>query len=80
MKESIKQLRLTQSLEFNTFCDKILAHEGRYSKPVIRKLDCYRQLFTAISGNDEFRELARQNLERLLIVELFIAKRNMAQS
>ena len=31
MKESIRQLRLKQSREFNTFCDKILAHDGSYS-------------------------------------------------
>ena len=39
MKESIRQLRLKQSRDFNTFCDKILAHDGSYSKPVIRQLN-----------------------------------------
>ena len=66
MKESIKQLRLDQTREFNIFCDKILTHDGSYSKPVIRQLQYYQQLFTAISGNDEFHELASENLQRLL--------------
>ena len=80
MKESIRQLRLKQSREFNTFCDKILAHDGSYSKPVSRQLTYYRQLFTAILGNEEFREMASNNLQRLLVVELLIKQRNAAQS
>jgi hypothetical protein len=80
MKESIRQLRLKQSREFNTFCDKILAHDGSYSKPVSRQLTDYQQLFTAILGNEEFREMASNNLQRLLVVELLIKQRNAAQS
>ena len=80
MKESIKQLRLDQTREFNKFCDKILTHDGSYSKPVIRQLQYYRKLFTAISGNDEFRELASENLKRLVVIQLYIDTQNEEQS
>ena len=80
MKESIRQLRFNQSREFNTFCDKILAHDGSYSKPVSQQLNYYRQLFTAVLGNDEFREMASNNLQRLTAIELFMKQRNAAQS
>lgn len=79
MKESIKQLRLDQTREFNKFCDKILTHDGSYSKPVIRQLQYYRKLFTAISGNDEFRELASENLHRLVVIQLHIDTKNEEQ-
>ena len=80
MNESIKQLRLAQSREFNTFCDKILAHEGSYSKPVIQELRRYQRVFTAILGYDEFRELASDDLQRLLVIEFYIQERNAAQA
>ena len=79
MNESLKQLRHAQSREFNTFCDKILAHNGSYSKPVIRRLRYYWQLFTAISGCDEFREMASDSLQRLQEIEFYIEKRNSKQ-
>ena len=78
MNESIRQLRLKQSRDFNTFCDKILAHDGMYSKPVSRQLNYYRQIFTAILRNDEFREMASNNLQRLIAIELLIKQRNAA--
>ena len=76
MNESIKQLRHAQSREFNAFCDKILVHDGNYSKPVIRRLQYYRTLFTAILDNDEFRELAGDCLQRLEEIEFYIENRN----
>ncbi|WP_428908264.1 hypothetical protein [Niallia sp. Krafla_26] len=72
----IKQLRQKQAREFNTFCDQILAYDEVYSKPVKRKLKYYRQLFTALEGNDEFRRMAKDNLCRLTVIEIFVDSRN----
>ena len=80
MKESIKRLLIDQTREFNLFCDTILTHDGSYSKPVMRQLQYYQQLFTAISGNDEFQELANENLQRLLMIQLYIDTKNEGQS
>jgi hypothetical protein len=80
MKESIKQLRLSQSREFNRFCDNILAHDGSYSKPVIQHLEYYRQLFSALLGINEFHKLASEDLQRLFVIHLHIERRNQGQN
>lgn len=80
MNESIKRLRYVQSREFNTFCDKILAYNGSYPKSVIRKLQSYRKLFTAIVENAEFRDIASDSLRRLEEVECYIEQRNLKQN
>lgn len=80
MNESIKQLRYAQSREFNTFCDKILAHNRSYPKSVIRKLQYYRQLFTAILENDKFRDMASDNLRRLQEIECYIEQQNLKRN
>ena len=76
MRKSLKQLRLARSKEFNRFCDNILAHEGRFSKPIIRKIENYRRLFTAILNDDDYRELAAGDLGRLTVIETYIAEMN----
>ncbi len=76
MKESLKQLRLERSRKFNTFCDRILAHEGRFSKPIIREVANYRRLFTAILNDDDLREQVADDLRRLTVIEIYIKVRN----
>ena len=76
MRKSLKQLRLERSKEFNEFCDNILAHEGKFSKPIIRKLENYRRLFTAILNDDDYREMATDDLERLTVIEIYVTEMN----
>ena len=76
MRKSLKQLRLERSKEFNKFCDNILAHEGKFSKPIIRKLENYRRLFTAILNDDDYREMAADDLGRLTVIEIYVTEMN----
>lgn len=76
MMKYIKQLRQKQAREFNAFCDRIFTTDNVYPKSVKRRLKYYRQLFTALQGNDEFREMAKDNLRRLTVIEIFVDERN----
>ena len=76
MRQSLKQLRLARSKKFHAFCDNILAHEGKFSKPIIRKIENYRRLFTAVLNDDDYREMAAADLKRLTVIEIYVAEMN----
>ena len=58
MRESLKEIRLARSRRFNELTNRILKYEGVYPKIIIRELEKYKRLFTALLGDDELLELA----------------------
>lgn len=80
MRESLKEIRLARSRRFNELTNRILKYEGIYPKIIIRELEKYKRLFTALLGDDELRELASDNLRWLTIIELYVEVRNTEQA
>lgn len=80
MRESLKEIRLARSRRFNELTNRILKYEGVYPRIIIRELEKYKRLFTALLGDDELRELASDNLRWLTIIELYVEVRNTEQA
>ena len=80
MRESLKEIRLARSRRFNELTNRILKYEGMYPKIIIRELEKYKRLFTALLGDDELCELASDNLRWLTIIELYVEVRNTEQA
>ncbi len=80
MRESLKEIRLARSRRFNELTNRILKYEGIYPKIIIRELEKYKRLFTALLGDDELRDLASDNLRWLTIIELYVEVRNTEQA
>ena len=80
MRESLKEIRLARSRRFNELTNRILKYEGIYPKIIIRELEKYKRLFTALLGDDELCELASDNLRWLTIIELYVEVRNTEQA
>ncbi len=80
MGESLKESRQARSRKFNEFTNRILKYEGVYPKIITRELANYRRLFTALLGDDELYELAKNDLRWLTIIELYIEVRNTEQA
>ena len=76
MSKSLKESRLARSRRFNEFTNRILKYEGAYPKIIIRELENYRRLFTALLGDDELHEVTSRDLRWLTIIELHVEVRN----